>query len=68
MNRNITERHRMSDKRNDDFVPGSPADRINLVWSLTREVTSLSNRHHVERRLQRHVTSIVRRAVFEGSA
>lgn len=52
---------KMSDCRNDDFVPGTPADRMALVWPLTREIASLSKKHDVERRLQRHVTRLVRR-------
>ncbi len=61
MNRKHTAIYRMSDGQNDDFVPGKPADRIKLVWILTRENTSLSKKHDVERRLQRHVTRLVRR-------
>ncbi len=61
MNRNYTAIYLMSDRRNDDFVPGTPAERIGLVWLLTREITSLSNKHDAERRLQRHVTRLVRR-------
>ncbi len=61
MNRKHTILYRMSDKRNDDFVPGKPADRIKLVWILTKEIASLSKKHDVERRLQRHVTSLIRR-------
>jgi serine/threonine protein kinase len=44
-----------SERRNDGFVPGSPAERIALVWPLTREVVSLNKRQDAERRLQRHV-------------
>jgi len=51
----------MSDQLNDDFVPGTPAERIKLVWILTREITSLSKNHDAERRLQRHVTRLIRR-------
>jgi len=61
MNRKHTAIFRMSDKRNDDFVPGTPEDRIKLVWILTRELASLSKKHDAERRLQRHVTRLVRR-------
>ena len=61
MNRKHTVVYRMSDRRNDDFVPGTPTDRISLVWLLTREVVSLSKKHYAERRLQRHVTRLVRR-------
>jgi hypothetical protein len=61
MNRKQTAIYRMSDSRNDDFVPGKPADRIKLVWIMTREIASLSKKHDVERRLQRHVTRLIRR-------
>ena len=56
-----TAKHRMTDKRNDDFVPGTPEERILLVWPLTQEIASLSVKHDVERRLQRHVTHLDRR-------
>jgi len=61
MDRKHTAIYRISDSRNDDFVPGKPADRIKLVWILTKEITSLSKRHNAERRLQRHVTRLIRR-------
>ena len=51
----------LSDRRNDDFVPGSTAYRIGLVWMLTRQACSLGKRYDAERRLQRHVTRLVRR-------
>lgn len=44
-----------------DFVPGSMASRVALVWPLTREAASLSKRHDAERRLQRDVTELSRR-------
>jgi hypothetical protein len=61
MNRKHIAIYRMSDCRNEDFVPGTPVDRIGLVWPLTKEIASLSKKHDVERRLQRHVTRFVRR-------
>ena len=50
----------MTDHWNDDYVPGTPEERIGLDWPLTRKITSLSLKHDVERRLQRHVTRLVR--------
>lgn len=61
MKRNITRVGRMTDQRNDDFVSGSIASRISMVWPLTLEVTSLSRYHNVERRLQRNVAVLSRR-------
>ena len=51
----------MGDRSDDDFVPGSAAYRIGLVWPLTKEVASLSKRYDVEQRLQRHITRLSRR-------
>jgi hypothetical protein len=61
MNRNHTAKYRISDHRNDDYVPGTPEDRMGLVWPLTLEISSLSAKHDAKRRLQRHVTRLVRR-------
>ena len=56
---------RMTDHRQDDYVPGTPEERIRLVWTLTREITSLSVKHDAERRLQRHVTCLIRRECID---
>lgn len=57
MNRTVTRIARLTDQTVlDDFVPGSAADRLSLVWPLTEQATSLSRRHNAERRLQRDVT------------
>jgi len=61
MNRDQTAIYRMSRRLNEDFVPGTPADRLSLIWPLTREIVSLSKKHNAERRLQRHVTRLIRR-------
>ena len=61
MDRNHTEKYRMGDKYNVDYVAGSAEDRILLVWPLTKEIAALSIKHNVERRLQRHITNIIRR-------
>ncbi len=52
---------RISDFRSVDVVPGTHAERIGMVWPLTREAASLSKKHNVERRLQRHVACLGRR-------
>ena len=61
MDRNHTVIYKTTDTRNDDFVAGSAKDRILLVWPLTKEIASLSMKHDVERRLQRHITRLIRR-------
>jgi hypothetical protein len=60
INREYTLISSMKDRRNDDYVPRTPEDRIGLVWPFTREISSLSKKHDAERRLQRHVTSLIR--------
>ena len=61
MDRKHTETYKITDNRNADYIAGTAEDRILLVWPLTKEVASLSIKHDVERRLQRHITSIIRR-------
>jgi hypothetical protein len=61
MDRKHTELYKMTDNRNLDYVAGTAEDRILLVWPLTKEITSLSIKHDVERRLQRNITSLIRR-------
>ncbi len=61
MNRSLTRIRCTATQRNDDFVPGSLASRISMVWPLTREVASLNRYHDVEQRLQRDVAVLSRR-------
>jgi hypothetical protein len=61
MDRKHTEIYKITDNRNLDYVAGTAEDRILLVWPLTKEIASLSIKHDVERRLQRHITSLIRR-------
>ena len=61
MDRKHTAIYRMTDNRNEDYVTGSAEYRILLVWPLTKEIASLSSKYDVERRLQRHITNLVRR-------
>jgi len=60
MNRNHTAIYKISERRNDGFVPGTPEYRIGLVWPLTQEIVSLSKKYDVEQRLQRHITRLIR--------
>lgn len=61
MDRKRTQIYKMTDDRSVDYVVGTPEDRILLVWPLTKEIASLSIKHDVERRLQRHITNLIRR-------
>ena len=55
MDRGFTRIGRLSDRRSDDFVPGTAESRIALVWPLTREIASLSRLHDAERGLKRGI-------------
>jgi hypothetical protein len=61
MDRKHVVKGQMTDHRNDDYVPGTPEERISLVWQLTREMAALSGNLDAEQRLQRHVTRLIRR-------
>jgi len=61
MDKTRTVLKRMLDEHDDNFVPGTPVERIGMVWPLTREITSFSKKHDAERRLQRHITRLIRR-------
>jgi hypothetical protein len=43
------------------FVDGTEEERLALVWPLTAEVVSLSNKYDPEQRLQRHIIRVIRR-------
>ena len=51
---------RQSDTKNSGYVPGKMSERIAMVWPLTCEVVSVSNKYNVEQRLQRHITCFKR--------
>ena len=61
MDRSQIKIKKLSDRADDDFVPGTMAERIALVWPLTREVASLNPDFDVEQPLQRHITCLRRR-------
>ena len=42
-------------------MDASVEERIGIVWPLTKEIASLSPKHDVERRLQRHIAVLIRR-------
>jgi len=51
---------KLSDE-DDDFVDASPAERLSMMWELTAEIWSLRGQDCAQRRLQRHVASLVRK-------
>jgi hypothetical protein len=57
----MTVRKRELSESGNCFVPGSPQDRVAMVWPLTAEAVSLSKRYDAEQRLQRHIVRLIRR-------
>jgi hypothetical protein len=64
LDRHVITKSALRDHADDNYVPGTEAERLAMVWPITREVVALSPQHDVERRLQRHVVRVERR-VFE---
>ncbi len=44
----------------DGYIDSSPADRLSLVWELTKKQYSLTGMFDAEARLQRHVVHIIK--------
>ena len=61
MRRDIVRIRHLHDGVEDDFVPGTMAERLEIAWELTREIFSIEGRCDVERRLQRHVVVLAKR-------
>lgn len=59
LDKHATALHKMS-KEEDNFVDASPAERVSMIWDLTAEVWSLADPQGVKRRLQKHVTKLIR--------
>ena len=47
-------------KQDDCYVDASPRERVSFIWQLTAELWSLKDKQHVEQRLQRDVTNLIR--------
>jgi len=62
LNRQIVTKSTLRQHADDNFVPGSVAERILMVWPITREITALSPNYDVDQRLQRDVVRVTRRA------
>ena len=62
LDRQVITKSTLREHADDNYVPGTMEERVLMVWPITREVASLSPQHDVERRLQRHVVRVGRRA------
>ena len=53
---------KVSDDADDGYVDSDPATRIALVWEITCDTWAFVRPDNAQRRLQRNVTNLVRRA------
>lgn len=63
--RNQTTLKKMT-KQDDCYVDASPQEKISFIWELTAELWSLKDKHSAERRLQRHVTNLIKNKESTG--
>lgn len=61
MERGIIKKYRLHEQPKPTPVPGTPEERMDMVWELTRELCSLSPTLDAERPLQRHITRLIKR-------
>ena len=63
VNRKIVKLKKMTKENDweDNFVDASPAQRVSMVWELTAEVWSLKDKSIAQRRLQRHITRLIKK-------
>ena len=52
MDKTITKVGRISAKQREEPVPGTPAERLTMMWPLTVEIAAISGKYDTERRLQ----------------
>lgn len=51
----------MSEDLDDGYVEATPGERFVMVWEITRDLWSFGGNGDAERRLQRDVTTLIRR-------
>jgi len=49
------------ENEDDNYMKASFSQRISFIWELTQEVWSLKDKKSAQRRLQRHITTLVKR-------
>ena len=49
------------EKQEDNYMKASFAQRVSFVWELTQEIWSLKDKENAQRRLQRHITTLIKR-------
>ena len=45
-----------------EYVDAAPEERIAFIWELTQEIWSLKDETSAKRRLQRHITNLIKKS------
>ena len=61
LDRQVVTKSALRGHADDNYVPGTEAERLAMVWPITHEIAALSPQHNVERRLQKHLVRVFRR-------
>ena len=61
VDRSITRMMHLKDDDDDGYVESDPATCVSLVWEITRDTWSFMRQDDAQRRLQRDVTTFIRR-------
>lgn len=59
LERQIITKSALPHHEDDNFVSGTEAERLLMVWPITREIAALNPDYDVERRLPRHVVRVL---------
>lgn len=61
MNRKLVKRINMDEDIDDGYVRAERHELISMIWEITKDTWAFVREEDVKRRLQRNVTTIVRR-------
>ncbi len=62
MNRKIVKRFKLEEDLDDGYVHAEAHELVSMVWEITKDSWSFIRGQDVERRLQRDVATLIRRA------
>lgn len=61
MNRKLTRKIFISEDTDDGYVQAEKSELFSMIWEITKDNWAFVRGQDVERRLQRHVATIIRR-------
>lgn len=61
MNRKLVKKISIGEDTDDGYVQAEKSELFSMIWEITKDNWAFVRRQDVERRLQRHVATIIRR-------